>query len=335
MQHAFTPDYSSNQGQASFNTMNIDNSLMSLSTSWPNLVGDLTFDNGVLNISADTKKLPPMVHPDGNWVQLVGKGNRGSFCVYMPSTLCANLLEASNDSLDISRLEGSDAALILEYLFDSKIGTLEELFNDKFSFIKLADVSVQVNSELFGIDVEVNGEVFTCALSFDQGLRDTFEVVCSKFAMPLEKNVDRKMIVHLGPVIVPARQAYLARKGEAINCGVMPSEVIRGVLMRSDGRYWPIHIEDEEVQIVGELAGPVTPPAEKSDDIYVTFGLGEVRIDAYTRANLVVGDRLNVIRLPNNNANVYYQARPFGQGHLSILGPNLAVTLERIGTFKE
>ena len=69
------------------------------------------------------------------------------------------------------------------------------------------------------------------------------------------------------------------------------------------------------------------------DNVFVTFGLGEVSLTAYERSTITTGTLINISRLPKNAVNIYYQMSPFGKGHLSILESNLAVTLDSVGAF--
>jgi len=320
-------------GNVSQTDLNYDKSLIAIASSWPGLVADLSFEYGGLNLVADTLPSASMVIANGNWVQVAGHTELGKFSIYMPSHACGALLRASDNELNISKLGGRDAALVLEHIFSQKLYQLEEILGTELVIEKIADVSVDAKEDLLGLELEIDGEKYVCALGVHGKLQEVFESVIGQHSIPAEKHLDGRMIVHLGPVVVPARQAYLARIGEAIDCGVNPSDVIQGVLMRADGRYWPIYIEDEEIEIAGDLSGPVIIPKEKSDQVFVTFGLGEVSLNAYTRSKLEIGSRVSVERIPDNGANVYYQTRPFGQGSLSILGSNLAVNLNRIGAF--
>lgn len=313
-----------------------DKSLIALSSSWGGLIADLGVQLGDFYTIIDTLENPPGIPLNGNWVQIVGRSELGGFTVYMASEVTAVFLQLTDQELDISKLEGGDAALILEHLFTNQLTRLEAILGTNLAIESISDVDAPVTEKLLGFEFELNGKFQKAALSLTGGLYTLVESVVAPLSFPEEKKLDTRMIVHLGPVVVPARQAYLARIGEMINCGVEPSDVIKGVLMRSDNRYWPIHIEDEKIEIVGDLAEPVdfSKQDPNQENIFVTFGLGEVELSAYVRNTIGIGTTINTTRLPNNGANIYYQARPFGKGHLSILGENLAVTLDSVGAFK-
>ena len=311
-----------------------DKSLIALSSSWSSLICDLSIQIGSFVTEVITTNTAPQILPNGKWIKIIGDSNAGSFTIFMPSEAAGYILQLSNDDLDITKLEGGDAALIFEHLFTYHMNILENLFGADLSIISIVDVDAPVSGELLSFELDIEGTLHKGALQINGELHHQVEYIVGQNSFPEEKNLDSRMVVHLGPVVVSARQAYLARIGEVIDCGVEPSSVIKGVLMRSDGRYWPIFIEDEQVQIAGELAGPVQMSNETTENVFITFGLGEVSLTAYQRHTLTTDSTINIQRLPNNGANVYYQARPFGQGHLSILGNNLSVTLNSIGAFK-
>lgn len=315
------------------NIIEYDKSLIALVSSWGGLICDLRIQAGELFTEIVTTNTPPQVSGNDQWIEIVGQSNAGSFSIFMQSDVVALLLQQADHTLNISKLEGGDAALIFEHIFTDKLNALENLLSVELSIASIADVEGLVKGELLGFEFELDGNHHQAALQVRGELHNILEASVAHQSFPDEKNIDNKLIVHLGPVVVPARQAYLARVGEIIDCGVEPSSIIKGVLMRSDGRYWPIFIEDEQIEIAGPLAGPVQTSNEATDQIFVTFGLGETSLSAYDRQTLNIGSKVNIQRLPNNGANIYYQARPFGQGHLSILGSNLAVTLESVGVF--
>ncbi len=316
------------------NRFQYDKSLIALVSSWGGLICDLSLQIGTFFTEIVTTNTPPHISANGQWVQIIGHSNAGAFSIYLPSDAAAYILQLAHDDLNITKLEGGDAALIIEHLLTYRLNMLEDILGAELSIVSITDVDAPINGELLGFEFDIEGNTYQGALQITGELHHMVEGLVAHHSFPEEKNIDNKLIVHLGPVVVPARQAYLARTGEMIDCGVEPSSVIKGVLMRSDGRYWPIYIEDEQVEIAGELAGPIHISNETTDNVFVTFGLGETTLSAFDRHTLSVGSKINIQRLPNNAANIYYQARPFGQGFLSILGSNLAVILDSVGAFK-
>ncbi len=309
-------------------------SMLALHSAWPYLVTDLSFQFGTLSASADPVDHAPVITQDGEWVCVEGSSSVGEFYVYLPLDAAEILLQAANEDLNTSSLNQADAALVLEHVFTHTMHQLENVLGADLKLDQFSTPAFPLPTELLGFEFQINGQVFEGALHVRGKLHEWFEYVVAQRANPDEKKLEARMIVHLGPVVLPSAGAYMARAGETIDCGVEPSAVIHGVLLRADKYYWPIYIEDNTVEIAGPLTGPVQFPENADDYVYVTFGLGEVSLTAFVRSQLDVGSRIEIERIPNNGAHVYYQTKPFAQGHLSILGQNLAVQLDEIGSFK-
>lgn len=313
--------------------LSYNRSLIALASSWGGLIADLSLQIGNLSTVIEPLSQPPIVPGNNQWVQVIGHCSVGDFKIFMPSETAATFLQLSHQDLDISKLEGGDAALVFEHLLTDYIYKIEAILGTSFIIETVTDVAGPVDGELLGFEFKINGTPHTCALSLTGQLHEAVEHHVAPYSFIEEKLIDNKMLVHLGPVVLPSRQAYLARIGEMINCGVQPSDVIKGVLMRSDGKYYPINIEDERIEIIGELSDAVNFNDMNKDNVFVTFGLGEVSLTAYERSTIGKGTLINISRLPKNAVNIYYQMSPFGKGHLSILESNLAVTLDSVGAF--
>lgn len=312
-----------------------DPTLLSINSTWPGLLADLTLQYGDLQLSASTAERAPMVTSNGNWVQIGGGSSVGSFNIYLPADLCAAILEASDSDLDITRLDGTAAALVFEHVTSHKIEQLQEILGCDLSLTKIVDVSKTVTEPLLGMEIEHSDKKYEAGIHVTGKLAEWFEYVVANNSNLEERSLSDKLSVQLGPVILSDRQAYLVRSGGIIDCGVVPSEIIHGILLREDNRYWPIYIEDASVEIVGPLSGPASFDDVDRSQVFVTFGIGEINLRAVERVKLDIGSRLDVARYEDNEARVYYQTKPFAKGNLTLHGENLAVTLSTIGAFED
>lgn len=309
--------------------------VFSAESTWGGVVADLRFEYGDLHLKALTVSQKPTIDVSGGWVQVVGTSSVGGFNLYLPADLCLSVLEAADPVLDIAELDSTAAALVFEHVTTKPLSELEEVLGADLSISKIVDVSQPVTERIYGLNVEQDGKHYPAAISVSGKLHEWFEIVVGQYSNPHERELDERLIVHLGPVVIASRQAYLVRMGEKIDCGVQPSDVIKGVLMRQDGYYWPIFIEDNEIEISQQMAGPVNFSHADDTQVFATFGIGDVSVTAAERVKLAPGHRLKVNRIENNGANIYYQAKPFARGHLAICGENLAVEIDKIGSFQE
>lgn len=309
--------------------------VFSINSTWAGVVADLSLHYGDLRIAAETTEASPTIGVNGGWVQVAGTSSVGTFNLYLPAQICLLVLEAADPVLDIEELDGSAAALVFEHVVSQRLQQLEGVLGADLAIAKIADVTRPVNEKTYGLNLTHDGNTYPAAVAASGQLLEWLEIVTQQYSNPHERNLDETLTVHLGPVVVPNRQAYLARHGEMIDCGVKPSEVIKGVLMRKDGYYWPIFIEDNSIEISGTLAGPVVFAETDTDQVFVTFGIGSVKLDAVSRMGLAPGSRIDVERLPDNGANIFYQAKPFAKGKLALRGENLGVQIESIGAFQQ
>jgi len=313
----------------------LDPTLLSINSTWPGLIADLTLQYGELYLSANTASRAPVVNPSDEWVQIMGGSSVGSFSLYLKTDICVAILEASDQNLDITQLDGTAAALVFEHVTSYRVEQLESVLGCDLSFTKVSDVTGPVREPLLGLQIDYDGKTHSAAICVTGKLAEWFEYVVANNSNLEERSLSEKMTVQLGPVTLSNRQAYLVRSGEIIDCGVMPSEIIHGILLREDRRYWPIYIEDSAIEIAGPLSGPTTFDENNEAHVFATFGIGEVTLRAVDRLNLDVGSRIDINRYADNGANIYYQTKPFGKGVLSLNGENLAVTLDKIGAFED
>jgi len=304
---------------------------LSLQASWPGMLADLSFVTSAITLVAMPTASVPKIQTDGSWTMLSGSaGQNGRFCLFVPGKTACKILELADPTIKFEKLLGADASLILEHVFSNGLVAIEETLDVELTFDQLGDVVKAPLEGLLGLQVDLEGERHDAALFIEGDLHDRLEYFTAERFDPLERDLDPLLEVHLGPVVLPAARALSAKPGETIDCGVSPSDTVRGVLMRRDGRYWPVFIEDDCVEIVGDLLGPVQI-SDGLEHVFATFVLAKVRLNAVERQQLVIGARIAVERLPDDGVELHYQASPYGMGSLTVFSGNLGVTINRVG----
>lgn len=307
--------------------------LLSIYSTWEGLIADLSFGIGEFHVQVETTSKAMPVTANGNWAEISGVASNDEFAIYLPTDFCKQLIEAGSPGLDTDALASPDATIILEHFLTPRLDQLENVFGKKISFTGIQKVTTPISNQLLGLKLHVNDDEYAGSLRVTGDMLDRLEAFADKNSSMDEKMLDPHMVVHLGPVVIPSSQAYLARSGASIDCGVMPSDTIKGVLVRKDRYYWPIHIEDEVIEIAGDLAGPIELTTAQTDHVFVTFGIGSMNLGAFERSSVQIGTRLPMDRYEGNRAYVYYQSMPYAQGHIALIGANLGVTVDTIGSF--
>ncbi len=312
---------------SNFNSKPEDQMVFSIRSTWAGLVADLSFQSGDQFVEVDTAPSAQIPAIDGSWCQVSGRSPTGRFSVFLPVSLLASLIDGIDEKLKLENLDCNTAAVLLEHALTPSLTKLENVLGSDLTLLEVSELRRAVTENLLGLVFNVNETTIHGALMVDGDLADRLEYVVQENSSAEEKNIDPTLVVHLGPVVLPTRDACLASTGSTIDCGVMPTEIIKGVLMRSDNRYWPIHIEDDAVEIAGELSAPVDFSRSGDENVFVTFALGQVELKPVERKNLQPGQKLQVERYPDNGARVHYQTVPYAEGSIVLLGDNLAVQL--------
>lgn len=305
--------------------------MYAIRNTWPWLIADLSFRCGDRTVEVDTLPAAPSLCVGDAWCKVIGQSPIGNFSVILPSAFLQLLFEGIDDNILLEKIDSSTAAVILEHGLTPGITMLESKLGTDLTFLDVMAFDGPVDRNALGIEFRISKQLFEGSLNVDSKLAEALEVIVQENSCSKEKNVDSELMVHLGPVVLASRNAYLAAPGSTIDCGVMPTEIINGVLMRSDNRYWPIHIEDDAVEIAGELTPPVDFSGTSHEQVFVTFALGRVELNAIQRKQLEPGQRLEIERYPDNGALVHYQTIPYAEGTIVLLGDNLAVNLCSIG----
>ncbi len=208
--------------------------------------------------------------------------------------------------------------------------TLESILGQDLTIEQITSVDQPPANSTLSFDIEIDGIDYPAALTSQGTLFRTLKGVVEQNSAPEELKVSPTLTVHSGPVVVPSKKAYTTKVGETIDCGVAPNQNITGILMRSNGRYWPIQIDDESVRISGELSKPVNFSNTPNDRVYATFVIGTIELTAFQRRQIQIGTNIPVSRFSDNRTDVYFQNKPYAKGHLKIANENLAVEIDQI-----
>jgi len=306
--------------------------ILTLRRAWAGLVADLRLIIENSTVTAVPNSAIPQIPADGSWLKVVGNGNSGNFDLFMPAVLLDLIFKKADENLDLGNIQSIDAAIILEHIFTERLEALEAIFGQKLTFEYIEMVEQVPAGSALGFDVKVDAISYPAALTAQGQLFQALKQIVERNSNPQELELDPKMTVHFGPVVVPSKTAYQSAVGGTIDCGVTPNQNITGVLMRSDGRYWPVQIEDEVIKIAGELAPPVDFSKTQADRVFATFVIGTIELDAFQRGQIQNGTTLPVNRFADNKTDVYFQNRHYASGHLKILNENLAVQIDMVGS---
>ena len=304
---------------------------LSLRSAWSALVADLNMICGETPLTAKPNGLVPYVHSDGTWTQFSGTARNGEFNVFLPVHLADDILKAQDANLGFSSIPSEDSVLVFEHIFSNKLSMLEEVFGTGLTLDQITTVTTPVVGTLLGLDVEFAGKSYTAAIQTEGAFATQVNSAIEANSSPEESKISSELLIHFGPIVLASKVARQVKPGETINCGVAPNDLISGVLMRADGAYWPIHVEDDAIEIIADLIKPDQKSQPQYDRVFVTFVIGTVELSAFERKQLTGGQRIFINRFENNQVEIFYQNKPFAKGHLKLVDGSLAVEYDEIG----
>ena len=119
-------------------------------------------------------------------------------------------------------------------------------------------------------------------------------------ARPAESAIADRLAVAIGPIAIAAGRTAELIAGDLVDCGVDPAGDVRGLLCRSDGSFWPILIEGDQVVVCGPVQSPAAIATAK--ELLATLEIGSVELRARQRISLEAGDRIPFARAAANSA---------------------------------
>ena len=140
-----------------------------------------------------------------------------------------------------------------------------------------------------------------------------------------EKRVSDALDIMIGPIALDNHAFSNVTLGQIIDCGVQPSDTIRGFVWRSDNSYWPGFVEDDQFLISGKKAAIDFSAARKADKTLVSLQFADAYVMAVDRLTIAEGDRINVTRFEDNEVRIFANDVEHGYGRLMVHNGNLAV----------
>ncbi|MEM7429690.1 MAG: hypothetical protein AAF441_26770 [Pseudomonadota bacterium] len=301
-----------------------------LKMNWADIVGDLTCSVGEHRIRVETAPAGAALNAAGPWMLVTGKAGHELFALLLEQRF-AYLLAREHDR-DLRRFpeEPGDCALLLEFCLQALLEALEASLGKPLT-LDLADAcqTVPAHSWLC-VNAEMAGETFQIGLAPGPDGMAYLSRLAEDYADPAEKQIDSRLLVKVGPVALPAQEAITSGPGDKFDTGIDPAGDVRGILERSDGKFWPVLIDDDEVTITGDLHEPVSLP-DQAGQILVGFEIGDLELGAQARRALQTDSRVPVNRIPGNGVIIWLNRGTHGSGHLDMIDDSLAVTIDASG----
>ena len=260
-------------------------------------------------------------------------GETYSLVVYMPLAFIHAVHAASGSLADLDNMDEPDAILVLEQTFADPLEQIARLTGEYLQITTLEPVStIPVGDRDFQFTIlDSQGRQHLCAVEIDGDLEARIIERIVPFSSASEKTVANALDVRIGPILISRDDLARVREGHIIDCGVQPSDIIRGLLVRSDNQAWPCHIEDAGVHITGACRPLDFSSARKADASLVTLSFAGASLGPLDRLQLSEGSFVDLGRHEQNRVDIFANDQLVGIGHLVVEDGNLGVKVDQTG----
>lgn len=298
---------------------------------WRHCVLNFPFSLGGQQWSAASAPITVLPESLEDWITLTLQSERYQFEALLPLQFFEAALARLYPNVNLRALQEPDRRLIIEDLLSDPLSQLEN-FLGQYQEITLTRASigkdVQANSLQF--TVHANEQRFTGFVNISDPLAERITERVIPFSSVDEKNVADLLQVMIGPIAIDNQAFSNVTIGQLIDCGVQPSDTIRGFVWRSDQTYWPGFVEDTQFLVSGKKAQIDFTAARKANKTLVSLQFSDAIVRAVDRLTIGEGDRLNINRFENNEVRIFANDIEHGFGRLLVHNGNLAVEVTYI-----
>lgn len=293
---------------------------------WRHCVLSFSLSMGGISWSAASTPITELPERLEGWVTLTLHGSRYQFETLLPLPFFEAALARSYPNVNLRALEEQDRLLIIEELLSDPLSQLESFLGEYLEITRArATIAHDVNSNSLQFSVEHNESRFVGFLNIKDPLAERITERVMPFSSVDEKRVSNGLQIMIGPIALDNHEFSNVTLGQIIDCGVQPSDTIRGFIWRSDDSYWPGFVEDEQFLVSGKKAWIDFSSARKADKTLVSLQFADANVTAIDRLTITEGDRVNVNRFENNEVRIFANDVEHAFGRLLIHNGNLAV----------
>lgn len=240
---------------------------------WPHVVCNMSINPGQEFYFFETAPARPMeVTGPVEKYMITGHVGAGRFRVLVEKDLVDSILQANEVAPQALSQDPLDRAMVFELLCLDLIERMEARTGEE---VQLDDVQLTHSEPAEGwlyLSCPALGHQPLIALATDAKLAPVLKQFVAANRAPREHQYSNKLSVSIGPVALPLGDCLALGEGDLLDCGFDPSGEVHGMLVRSDGCFWPVSIEGNVINVTGELQQPLPPPQSEMTDAVFEFG---------------------------------------------------------------
>ena len=235
---------------------------------WRNCLLSLPFVIGNQRFLAATSAVSTPFSGDSVLVGLKLSNGHQAFNLVVPEAFLEDVISANSAGISMHVTEDDDLILVIEQVISEP---LEQIANLLGAYCEITgierDLAPKAANDGFQFDVtDPSGVLHRCAVLFDDRLEARIIERIEPVSSPHEKTVADHLDVRIGPIILSRQDIARLSTGQILDCGVQPTDQIRGLLLRSDDQFWPGFIDDSGIQISGNRQPMDHAKARRSEE---------------------------------------------------------------------
>jgi hypothetical protein len=273
--------------------------LRAVSQGWAHVYPDWSFAIGQQTI--DIEPVPAVGHGwSGDCLHCIGTLAGEPFVLVMEPALASALARSADAAARFPPASPRDAGLVLDHLLTPLIERIERAAGGELVLDSVEVAPPPPSYALLPARVRIGEATSMAGFAGGAALMARMGRMVAASARPAESAIADRLAVAIGPIAIAAGRTAELIAGDLIDCGVDPAGDVRGLLCRSDGSFWPILIEGDQVVVCGPVQSPAAIATAK--ELLATLEIGSVELRARQRISLEAGDRIPFARAAANSA---------------------------------
>ena len=299
-----------------------------ITTNWPAVIGELAVPLANRELIVETAARDTSAETDWRMVLLTGKAGGYDFAAALEIGLVNLVMQAQDPDLVLLPEHTEEAACLLEHILAPLVEVLESHIGISIGIEHALVVERLPQHEWLHLIAGYGAENYRLVVAVPDNLQSWLGNFVHGNANGYEKAIEKRLSVRVGPVTLSRDLADNLSAGTCISTGLKPNGRVQGTLMRSDGRYWPVIIDDSSVKIDYDLM-PAMNLLEQHD-IWACFEIGMVEMPHSTRIKIARGDSLDINRITGGATRIWLNGQPAGWGTFDLVGGVIAVRVVNV-----
>ncbi len=296
---------------------------------WPHVVCNISLNPGHGFYFFETAAAGP-VSPATQAAKymITGHVGAGRFRVLVEKDFVDSILSDHDVNASTLSEDPLDRAMVFELFCLDLIERMEARTGDEVQFDEVQVTSSEPAEGWLYLNCPALDRTPLIAIATDGRLAPVLKQFVAANRAPREHQYSNELSVSIGPVALPLGDCLALGAGDLLDCGFDPSGEVYGMLVRSDGCFWPVSIEGSLITVTGELQQPLPAPhAEVADAV---FQLGVLHLQHCVRRTIAPGMSFAFNQNEDGRTTMWLGPRKHATGAFEVHDESLFVLIDAV-----